>query len=354
MTGNLSTDRGKRGVVLGAAVAAALAEYVIIFAGSARGLNQFAEQRLHLHGHARPSVALALDFAAVMAATFAVYGRMRGRYIAGAYPMVLAAVGISAWLNYANGGGNVGLYYAALSVLGIWMFHLILAQVAPDQVAVARRRPAFGARWLLAPWSTFGALRTWIVDPPPADTQPTVRAALQHRATVRSGRRPANTAAMGWGDAPVRHGGAPPIPAVGVGRSPVQNPGPVQNRDGEPALPAGAAQNRTPDCPGPDRAQQRAGRPRQELTSAQYLVICQLARGADVEGRPLTVERAAELTGLSTGTVKRRKSEVLAQAAEDAAAIQAASPSMSATEAVKAALDRMTADSRQRRLEAVH
>lgn len=180
-----------------AALVPSLMVILAVMAISFFGLASFGRDVLRMRNGLENVVPLSLDGISISFGFWAFVAIKRGRHPGRAEKIVIGAALMSAAVNYTHGrdswGVSAGLYLAFLSIASAGMFHELLGQFNDAQAYLNQRRrvgdkPRFGERWLYAPYSTFAARRAWIVDPPAAELDATVRNALQHwRDTRRAG-----------------------------------------------------------------------------------------------------------------------------------------------------------------------
>ncbi len=172
--------------------------WLAVMAVSFTGLTGFARDLMKWDHFSNILVPLSLDGISISFGAWAFVAVKRGRHPGRALKIVMAAALMSAVLNFVHGRQEysiwAGSYLAFLSLAGMAMFHELLdqfmAQLDEDQLSSNRKLPRFGIRWLLAPVSTAGAWRAWIVFPAPSAVRPTVANALFHHLRVRHTRSP--------------------------------------------------------------------------------------------------------------------------------------------------------------------
>ena len=170
-----------------AAMIPSLLVWLAVMGVSFIGLTGFAADIMQWTHWTNMLVPLSLDGISISFGAWAFVAVKRKRHPGRAYKIVLAAATVSATLNFVHGRDEwslwAGIYLAFLSMVGMAMFHELLDQFMgeAEEILLKTKNPRFGLRWILAPWSTFLAWRTWIVYPPVTGTLPSVRNALDHR-----------------------------------------------------------------------------------------------------------------------------------------------------------------------------
>ena len=173
----------------------------MVLAGSFQGLLAFGRSVLAWHGGTEYLVPGTLDGVSVTFAFLAFRAIHKRRDTGRSQRVVWAASVSSATVNFTYEYGQThnviaGLYLAVLSVFGMVIFHEFLAQFEEGAEYVRRSsRPAYGLRWLTAPWSTFRAIVAWENHPPADGTVPSVRNGLENLERVRQLRRNATAEA---------------------------------------------------------------------------------------------------------------------------------------------------------------
>jgi hypothetical protein len=185
-----------------AAMVPAVAFWVVVLAGSFRGLVAFGRDTLGWRDGWEYLVPGSLDGVAVTFAFLAFRAIRKQKAPDRCYRVVWGAAIASALVNfnyeYEASGHNLiaGGYLALLSLFGMVMFHEFLHQFEEGTAYIRRDNPKFGLRWLTWPTNTFCAAVAWHNHPPARGAAATVRNAVANLERVRAIKRAARDDAV--------------------------------------------------------------------------------------------------------------------------------------------------------------
>lgn len=174
--------------------------WLSVMAVSFKGLTGFAADYMGWNHWTNIMVPLSLDGISIAFGAHAFRSVKKGRYPGRAYRIVFASAAVSATLNFVHARDVwslwAGIYLAFMSMVGVGMFHELLEQFndSDDEQYLRSKSPRFGARWGLAPWSTWCAWRMWKVAPPRDNRPATINNALDNLDEARERKRLAKAA----------------------------------------------------------------------------------------------------------------------------------------------------------------
>ncbi|SNT65901.1 Protein of unknown function [Asanoa hainanensis] len=181
--------------------------YIGLFASSFQAIAGFAEDFLGRHGVMVPATPLTLDGVVIGALLLSLAFVAKRKSPAKAHMLIWGMTIFSAFCGFQYGEGGAdgsmaaGLYYAVMSIVGMFMFHMVLELFMPDGDFVKSKYPSMGWRWFTH-WSTIPVMLCWINHPPrrrEEGQRPSVREAIdhwQHVKTIRVRARAAAAAAV--------------------------------------------------------------------------------------------------------------------------------------------------------------
>lgn len=178
--------RARRLVNIAASICILL--YLGLFASSFQAISGFARSFLQRTGPQVPATPLTLDGVVVGALFLSLAFIAKKKSPAKANTVIwgMTIFGAYCGFTYGDSGSHgtvaAGLYYAVMSIVGMFMFHMVLELFQEDGDHVRSKYPAMGWRWLTH-WSTLPVMLAWINHPPrnrTTDERPTVREAIDH------------------------------------------------------------------------------------------------------------------------------------------------------------------------------
>ena len=183
--------------------------YLGLFASSFQAIAGFAKDFLKREGIYIPATPLTLDGVVVGALLLSLAFVAKRKSPTKAHILIWGMTLFAAYCGFSYGEHGAdgsegslaaGLYYAVMSVVGMFMFHMVLELFQDDGDYVRSKYPAMGLRWFTH-WSTLPVMLNWINHPPcerDDEQRPTVREAIdhwQHISTVRARARTVAAAA---------------------------------------------------------------------------------------------------------------------------------------------------------------
>lgn len=190
-------------------IGAVLAAYAIC---TFEGMTAFAEDQLGWNSWLKYVPWGTADAAGIIFTLLRIYSVRKRRLGAARHAgrAVAAAMLIAAGVQLTQGGDDhkfgAGLFLAGVAIFGGFGLHVVIEAITDQKAmteeeaaeAAARKRPAFGDRWVFAPVETLLVLRCLALYPLPKGTEVTVQAALDHRKRIR-GERIAERGRLGLG-----------------------------------------------------------------------------------------------------------------------------------------------------------
>jgi hypothetical protein len=177
------------------ATAICIVLYLGLFSSSFEAISGFAREFLKRTGVLVPATPLTLDGVVVGALFLSLAFVARKKSPAKANMLIWGMTLFAAYCGFtygesgSHGSLSAGLYYAVMSIVGMFMFHMVLDLVQGDGDYVKSKYPSMGWRWLTH-WSTLPVMLCWINHPPRRDEEeekrPTVREAIDHWRHVKT------------------------------------------------------------------------------------------------------------------------------------------------------------------------
>jgi hypothetical protein len=270
---------------------------LMVLAGSMHGLVAFGRSVLGWRDGWEYLVPGTLDGVSVAFAFLAFRAVRRGKAPDRCYRVVWGAAGASAAINFSYEFGEsanalAGGYVGLLSLLGMMMFHELLAQFEDGADRIRRDNPKFGLRWLTWPSNTFLAAVAWRNHPPADGTPGTVTNAVANLERVRQLKQERRTGVPGT---PPRRT-AEPVPRL---------PGGLAEAVHAPrTTPAGFGASRERRAGFPATAQPRV--PTTEATVQLWVQTwVRMCSDSDLWSRPLTDDIAQARYNLSARQLRR-------------------------------------------------
>lgn len=162
--------------------------YLGLFASSFQAIAGFARSFLQRTGFQVPATPLTLDGVVVGALFLSLAFIAKKKSPAKANTLIWGMTIFAAYCGFTYGDSGshgtvaAGLYYAVMSVVGMFMFHMVLELFQDDGDHVRSKYPSMGWRWITH-WSTLPVMLAWINHPPrnrTTDERPSVREAIDH------------------------------------------------------------------------------------------------------------------------------------------------------------------------------
>lgn len=186
-------ERRTRRLVNTAAVICILL-YLGLFASSFQAIAGFARSFLQRTGLQVPATPLTLDGVVVGALFLSLAFIAKRKSPAKANTLIWGMTIFAAYCGFTYGDSGshgtiaAGLYYAVMSIVGMFMFHMVLELFQEDGDHVRSKYPSMGWRWITH-WSTLPVMLAWINHPPrnrTSEQRPTVREAIDHWAHLKT------------------------------------------------------------------------------------------------------------------------------------------------------------------------
>lgn len=182
-------------VLVRAAATVCLALWLGLFASSFQAISGFARSFLHREGLAVPTTPLTLDGVVAGALLLALAFIARRKSPQQANLLIWGMTGFAAFCGFTygdsgtHGSAAAGAYYAVMSIVGMWMLHMVMELFADGEGDYIRSKyPSMGLRWFTH-WSTLPVFLAWINHPPrhrTTDQRPTTREAIDHWNRLRT------------------------------------------------------------------------------------------------------------------------------------------------------------------------
>lgn len=186
--GDASKDRRATRLV-NVATAICIVLYLGLFGSSFEAISGFAREFLQREGLLVPATPLTLDGVVVGALFLSLAFVAKKKSPAKANMLIWGMTLFAAYCGFtygesgSRGSLSAGLYYAVMSIVGMFMFHMVLDLFQSDGDYVKSKYPSMGWRWITH-WSTLPVMLCWINHPPRRDDEnakrPTVREAIDH------------------------------------------------------------------------------------------------------------------------------------------------------------------------------
>ncbi len=189
----LARDHRAR-VLVRLAATVCLALWLGLFASSFQAISGFARSFLHREGLAVPTTPLTLDGVVAGALLLALAFIAKRKSPQQANLLIWGMTGFAAFCGFTygdsgtHGSAAAGAYYAVMSIVGMWMLHMVMELFQDGGDYVRSQYPSMGLRWFTH-WSTLPVFLAWINHPPRNRTtyrRPTTREAIDHWNRLRT------------------------------------------------------------------------------------------------------------------------------------------------------------------------
>lgn len=168
--------------------------YLGLFASSFQAIAGFAKEFLKREGFMVPATPLTLDGVVIGALFLSLAFVAKHKSPAKANTLIWGMTLFAAYCGFTYGDSGdhgsfaAGLYYAVMSIVGMFMFHMVLDLFQETGDYVKSKYPSMGWRWITH-WSTVPVMLAWINHPPRSrneKTRPAVREAIDHWRHVKT------------------------------------------------------------------------------------------------------------------------------------------------------------------------
>ncbi|MEV4212640.1 DUF2637 domain-containing protein [Micromonospora sp. NPDC049662] len=175
--------------------------YLGLFASSFEAISGFAREFLRRQGIMVPATPLTLDGVVIGALLLSLAFIAKRKSPAKANALIWGMTIFAAYCGFTYGDSgdhgslSAGLYYAVMSIVGMFMFHMVLDLYQGEGDYIKSQYPAMKLRWFTH-WSTIPVMLAWINHPPrrrDEDKRPTTREAIDHWRHVKTIRRRARS-----------------------------------------------------------------------------------------------------------------------------------------------------------------
>lgn len=145
--------------------------YLGLFASSFQAIAGFAKDFLKREGAMVPATPLTLDGVVIGALFLSLAFVAKRKSPAKANALILGMTVFAAYCGFTYGDSGdhgslaAGLYFAVMSIVGMFMFHMVLELFLPSGDYIRSAYPAMGWRWITH-WSTLPVMLAWINHPP--------------------------------------------------------------------------------------------------------------------------------------------------------------------------------------------